>query len=52
VKTRRSGETSFYYTGAAQAALLDRLMPGWQVRLIGGQEAPEDLLRQAVAADP
>lgn len=50
--TGRSAETRFYYTGAAQAALLDRLMPGWQVRLIGGQEAPEDLLRQAVAADP
>jgi hypothetical protein len=29
----REGETRFYYTGMAQAALLDRLLPGWKGRI-------------------
>ena len=29
---RQEGETRFYYTGMAQAMLLDRLAPGWQAR--------------------
>lgn len=48
----RSGETRFYYTGAAQAALLARLMPGWQAQLMVGDGVPEDLLRQAVEVSP
>jgi hypothetical protein len=29
----REGETRFYYTGMAQAMLLDRLLPGWKERI-------------------
>ena len=39
-----------YELGAAQAYLLDRVMPGWQPRALPGGEALEDLLAEAVAA--
>ena len=45
----RSGETRFYYTGAAQAALLDRLMPGWKTQILTTDITLEDMLRAALA---
>jgi hypothetical protein len=46
---RQEGETRFYYTGMAQAMLLDRLVPGWQARAFDAGVWLEDLL--AAAAD-
>ncbi|HEU5098687.1 MAG TPA: hypothetical protein VFU22_06700 [Roseiflexaceae bacterium] len=43
----RTGETRFYYTGAAQAALLDRLMPGWKAQILTTDMTLEDMLRAA-----
>jgi hypothetical protein len=37
-----------YYTGMAQALLLDRLSPGWKDRAFEQGVWVEDLLRQAV----
>jgi hypothetical protein len=42
-----SGEVRFYYSGMAQAFLLDRLLPGWRRTILQGETALEDLLRQA-----
>jgi hypothetical protein len=39
----------FYYSGMAQAALLDRLLPGWKRRVLPGGEWLEDLLAEALA---
>ncbi len=39
-------DNSFYYSGMAQAALLDRLMPGWQTRILTDHTRLEDLLRE------
>lgn len=44
----RSGETRFYYSGMAQAALLDRLLPGWKRRAFDRDVFLEDLVQQAV----
>jgi uncharacterized membrane protein (UPF0127 family) len=38
----------YYEVGAAEARLLDRLMPGWQTRALPGGEALESLLEEAV----
>ena len=38
----------YYEVGAAQAYLLDRVMPGWKERALPGGESLEDLLSQAV----
>jgi len=43
-----NNETVFYYTGMAQAVLLDRLMPGWKSRAFEPGVYLEDLLREAV----
>jgi len=40
----------YYELGAAQAYLLDRLMPGWQGRALPGGESLEALLAEALAA--
>jgi uncharacterized membrane protein (UPF0127 family) len=40
----------YYELGAAQAHLLDRLMPGWQARALPGGESLEALVAAAVAA--
>lgn len=40
----------YYELGAAQAYLLDRLMPGWQARALPGGESLETLLAEAIAA--
>jgi hypothetical protein len=42
------GDGRFYYTGMAQAFLLDRLMPGWKERAFDEDVWLEDLLRSAV----
>jgi hypothetical protein len=45
VKRARTSETRFYYSGMAQAALLDRLAPGWQTRALDeGVWLDEELL--------
>ena len=43
-----SGSTRFYYTGMAQAFLLDRLSPGWKERVMQPDAWLEDLLADAV----
>jgi hypothetical protein len=42
------GDTRFYYSGLAQAVILDRLAPGWQSRVFAEGIALEDLLQEAV----
>lgn len=44
----RSEETRFYYSGLAQAALLDRLTPAWQARAFEPGITLETLLQAAV----
>lgn len=46
--TGRAGETRFYYSGMAQAVLLDRLLPAWKERAFNPGVMLEDLLREAV----
>ena len=43
----REGENRFYYSGMAQAALLDRLLPDWKERVFNPDVMLEDLLRLA-----
>jgi len=43
----QEGDTRFYYTGMAQATLLDRLSPDWK-RTMAEDVWLEDLLAQAV----
>jgi hypothetical protein len=45
----RPGDMRFYYTGMAQAMLLDRLAPGWQARIMDDGVWPEDLLAATAA---
>ncbi len=42
----RSGETRFYYSGLAQAMLLDRLLPGWKEEAFKPGVTLETLLRK------
>jgi len=44
----QSGETRFYYTGMAQAFLLDRFAPGWKQRILSEDVYLEDLLARAI----
>ena len=44
----QEGETRLYYTGMAQALLLDRLSPGWKEKAFNDGVWVEDLLRTAV----
>lgn len=44
----RSGAVRFYYSGFAQALLLDRLMPDWKVGVWDDDVWLEDLLAEAV----
>jgi len=44
----RSEDTRFYFSGFAQAVLLDRLMPGWKEQAFQPEIWLEDLLRQAI----
>ena len=41
----RVGETRFYYSGMAQAAVVDRLLPDWKERAFEPDVMLEDLLR-------
>lgn len=47
----REGATRFYYSGMAQAILLDRLLPDWKERAFDPGVMLEDLLREAVWPD-
>ncbi len=42
------GDGRFYYSGMAQAFLLDRLAPGWKAQIMQDGIFLEDLLREAV----
>jgi hypothetical protein len=42
------GDTRFYYSGLAQAALLDRLAPDWKTKIMTDDVFLEDLLKDAV----
>ncbi len=42
------GDGRFYYTGMAQAVLLDRLAPGWKARTMAEGLSPEELLAEAL----
>lgn len=42
------GDGRFYYSGMAQAILLDRLMPGWKERILTEDVWLEDLLGEAI----
>ena len=44
----QEGEVRFYYTGMAQAVLLDQLMPDWKTRILSESITLEDLLNEAV----
>ena len=43
------GEVRFYYSGFAQAVLLDRLQPGWKEPAVSEGVWLEDLLREAIS---
>lgn len=42
------GNVRFYYSGMAQAVLLDRLRPGWKEEIFAEEVFLEDLLQEAV----
>ena len=46
--TNRTGEVRFYYSGMAQAVLLDRFAPGWKAQAWSQGVWLEDLLDQAI----
>ena len=43
------GEVRFYYSGFAQAVLLDHLSPGWKNSAISEGTPPENLLQEAIS---
>jgi hypothetical protein len=43
-----SGDGRFYYSGMAQAVLLDRLLPDWKEQVVPGGISLEDLLSEAI----
>jgi hypothetical protein len=43
----QDGDGRFYYSGMAQAFLLDRLSPGWKISLFNTGSALEDALEDA-----
>ena len=51
-QVRQDGVTRFYYTGAAQAFLLDKLAPGWKAQAMAPGVFLEDLLAAATGAEP
>lgn len=48
MQASQSGDIRFYYTGMAQAFLLDQLMPAWKGRILDASATLEDLLAEAV----
>ncbi|MGD2156811.1 MAG: hypothetical protein PVG32_08070 [Anaerolineales bacterium] len=47
-QSEQAGDTRFYYTGMAQAHILDRLMPDWKNRAMQEGVFLEDLLRETL----
>lgn len=47
----QEGDLRFYLSGAAQAILLDRLLPGWKAKAFGDKLNLEDCLRAAITSD-
>lgn len=47
-QAKRHGDSRFYYSGMAQAFLLDELMPDWKERIMSGGVWLESLLAEAV----
>jgi hypothetical protein len=47
---RQSGDQRFYLSGMAQARLLDRLFPKWQLQAMRKLTCLEDLLREAATS--
>lgn len=47
-QANQENEVRFYYTGMAQAFLLDRLAPGWKGEILKPDVWLEDLLKQAI----
>jgi hypothetical protein len=47
-RERHAQDGRFYYTGMAQAFLLDRVMPDWKTKVMAEGWFLEDLLREAV----
>ncbi len=45
-------DTRFYYSGLAQAVLLDRLLPGWKERILTTDLTLEELLHEALTGKP
>ncbi len=45
------GDGRFYYSGMAQAVLLDRFAPGWQAQVFADGVWLDDLLADAVMQD-
>ncbi len=50
--SRQSGDLRFYFSGMAQARLLDRLDPDWKKTALRRGVYLENLLRASLAADP
>jgi hypothetical protein len=46
--SKDDGDIRYYYSGWAQAVLLDRLAPGWRTRILSENVMLEDLLQEAV----
>ncbi len=46
------GDARFYYSGMAQAVVLDRLNVDWQPRIMTGGVWLEDLLQEALSREP
>lgn len=46
---KNEGEVRFYYSGFAQAVLLDRLLPGWRASAISEDTPLEDLLQNVIS---
>lgn len=51
-KIGKNPRLKFYYTGSAQALLLDRLLPGWKRGVQMGGNSVQDLLGSAVKQPP
>jgi hypothetical protein len=47
MQSSRQGDIRFYYSGMAQAFLLDRLQPGWKARIVNDDNWLEGLLAEA-----
>ncbi len=46
----KEGDTRFYYSGMAQARMLDQIMPDWKTRILSENVSLEELLQQAISS--